>query len=147
MSSKPIPPTSPDPGKPWLAQLAKARSEEELLKACRRYLASLRSSGLEKLPLACRPIPLEDAADLSAYALQLVRYHCDVDDPSPLVQRMAAFFARANMRLAQILREMNDAAAADGILARLGRPRRNDPSTDSTPSSGDPSPGASPDGE
>lgn len=147
MSSTPLPHDSPATGKRWLAQLAKARSEAELLKACRRYLASIRRSGIEHLPLACRPIPIEDATDLSAYALQLVRYRCEVDDPSTLVLRMAAFFVQANVRMAQILRQMNDAAAADSILARIGRPRPDDPSSESPPSSGDASPGASHDSE
>ena len=147
MSSTPPSSTPAGRDQRWFTQLAGARSDSDLLKLCRRYLACIRRSALEGLPLACRPIPLEDATDLSAYALQLVRYRCEVDDPSPLVLRMAAFFVQANVRMAQILRQMNDAAAADSILARIGRPRPDDPSSESPPSSGDASPGASRDSE
>ena len=123
MSSAPPPSAFPPSTRRWLARLAQARTEAQLLRVCHRYLASISRPGLARLPLACRPIPLEDATDLSAYALQLVRYHCEVDDASPLVLRMSAFFAHANVRMAQILRQMNEGAEADSILARVGRDR------------------------
>jgi len=115
-------------GPRWLARIAEAQSEAKLIATCRRFLLSIRPAELARLPLACRPIPLEDAADLSAYALQLVRYHCEVEDAAPLLLRMASFFAHANVRMAKILRRMNDDIAADTILARIGRaPGRPDP--------------------
>jgi hypothetical protein len=121
MSSTPLSPASAGRDKRWFAQLLEARSEDSLLEVCHRYLASIRRSGLHGLPLACRPIPIEDATDLSAYALQLVRYRCDVDDPAPVLLRMSAFFVHANVRMAQILRHMNNTAEADIILSRIGR--------------------------
>lgn len=144
MSSAPLPSASPATGRRWISQLQRARSEAQLLAVCRRFLASIRHSDLARLPLACRPIPIEDAGDLSAYALQLVRFHCEVDDPPPLVLRMAAFFAHANVRMAQILRQMNDAAEADSILAHLGR-QPQDAGPQSPPSSGRSEPSASSD--
>jgi hypothetical protein len=128
MSSTPPSSTPAGRDQRWFTQLAGARSDSDLLKLCRRYLACIRRSALEGLPLACRPIPLEDATDLSAYALQLVRYRCEVENPSPLVLRMSAFFAHANVRMAQILRQMNDAGEADIILARIGAQSSRDPS-------------------
>ncbi len=129
-----LPSSSPAKGNRWLAQLAQSRTEDQLLRTCRRYLSSIRRADIERLPLACRPIPLEDATDLSAYALQLVRYHCEVDDASPLALRMAAFYAHANMRMAQILRQMNDAAEADTILARLGHGPPDERGREASPS-------------
>ena len=112
----------------WLARLDHAKTEAQLLRVCRRYLLSIRPFELARLPLACRPIPLEDAADLSAYALQLVRHHCEVDEPSPLVLRMASFFAHANVCMAKVLRRINDHVEAESILASVGRaPRGPDP--------------------
>jgi len=119
MGSMPL--SSTLPGRRRLAGLAQARSEAQLLEACGRFLRSIPRSDLAHLPLACRPIPIEDATDLSEYALQLVRFRCEVDDSSPLVLHMAAFFAHANVRMAQILWQMNDAAEADTILGRIGR--------------------------
>ena len=135
MSYAPLPSASPATGKRWLAELLHAKSQAELLAVCRRFLTSIRRADLARLPLACRPIPLEDAGDLSAYALQLVRFRCEVDDAPPLMLRMAAFFAHANVRMAQILRQMNDAAEADTILARIGRQRSEEPDPHSSPSS------------
>jgi hypothetical protein len=105
-------------------------------------VGSIRRGELGVLPLACRPIPLEDASDLSAYALQLVRYRCEVDEAAGLVLRLAAFFAHANMRMAQILRHMNDSAEADRILARIGGRSNSD---DSAPESPPTSSGSTPD--
>lgn len=124
---------SPATGSRWMARLAQAKTEAQLIRACRRYLISIRPFELARLPLACRPIPLEDAADLSAYALQLVRYHCEVDDASPLVLRMASFFAHANVCMAKILRRMNDRVEAESILASFGR-APGEPDPDAPPS-------------
>jgi hypothetical protein len=147
MSSRPPNSASPAKGSRWLAQLRQARSEAQLLKVCRRYLGSIRRAEITALPLACRPIPLEDASDLSAYALQLVRYRCEVDEAAELVLRMAAFFAHANMRMAQILRQMNESAEADRILARIGRSSCDDSTPESPPSSGGAAPGMGADSE
>jgi hypothetical protein len=147
MSSRPPGFASPAKGSRWLAQLRQVRSEAQLLKVCRGYLGSIRRAEIAALPLACRPIPLEDASDLSAYALQLVRYRCDVDEATELVLRMAAFFAHANMRMAQILRQMNESAEADRILARIGRPGRDDSAPESPPSAGGATPGMGADSE
>lgn len=123
---------SPVIGPRWFARIAEAQSQASLIRTCRRFLLSLRPADLARLPLACRPIPLEDAADLSAYALQLVRYHCEVEEASPLLLRMASFFAHANVRMAKILRRMNDDVAAETILARIGPPR-GEPDPDAPP--------------
>lgn len=147
MSSRAPSPESPAKGRRWYAQLRDARSEEQLLAVCRRFVASIRRAELAALPLACRPIPLEDASDLSAYALQLVRYRCDVDEAAALVLRMAAFFTHANVRMAQLLRQMNESAEADRILARIGGPRFDDSAPESPPSPGDAGPSAGADPE
>ncbi len=143
MSAAPLPPSSPAKGKRWLSELVQARLDAQLLCVRRRYLSSIRRCDVEALPLACRPIPLEDATDLSAYASQLVRYRCEVDQPSLLVLCMAAFFAHANVRMARILWQMNDAAEADSILAHIGRPHPGNPSSQSPASAGDAGRGAS----
>ena len=147
MSSRAPSSASPATGPRWLAQLRQVRSEAQLLKVCRRYVGSIRRAELAALPLACRPIPLEDASDLSAYALQLVRHRCEVDEAAEPVLRMAAFFAHANMRMAQILRQMNESAEADRILARIGPSRSDDSAPDSPPSSGGATPGVGADSE
>ena len=105
----------------WLARLAAAKTQAEVLGLCRRYLSSMAAADRARLPIACRPIPIEDATDLSAYALQLVRYHCAVEDAPAIVLRMATFFAHANVRMAQLLRPVSNHAVADKILAEPGR--------------------------
>lgn len=93
----------------WQARLDLADTEGDVLEAAREYLSRLSYFEIVRLPDLCRPRKLVDASDIAAYALDLVRHHCDEKDESAeLVHRMAAFFAHANVRLSQILQRTND---------------------------------------
>lgn len=114
--------TLPTIGGRWPARLAQARTEAQVIRVCRAFVFSIPPAELAQLALACRPIPLENAASLSVYALQLVRYYCEADGASPLVLRMASFFAHANVRMARILRRDGDELAARAILGAGDEP-------------------------
>jgi hypothetical protein len=103
-------------GARWPARLAQAKTEAQVIRVCRGFLLSIPPAELAHLALACRPVPLEDAAGLSVYALQLVRHYCESEDTSALVLRMASFFAHANVRMAKILRRGDEALAARTIV-------------------------------
>ena len=93
----------------WRDLLDLATDEADVIGVARDFIASLDPVEVQQLPEACMPRKLFDAADISQYALDLVREHADgFEGAAPLVHRMAAFFAHANMRLSQLLAKTND---------------------------------------
>jgi hypothetical protein len=93
----------------WQELLEVAETEAKVIAIARDYLASLEPMEVARLPEACKPRKLFTAGDVGAYALDLVREHEEeMDDAAPLVHRMAAFFAHANLRLSKILAKAND---------------------------------------
>lgn len=111
----------------WISRLQQARSEREVLELCAARFASLGPGEIEQLPRDCRPVEIEDRADLAVYALALVRRH-NATSPGPeLVASLAQFFALANVRIAQVLRHRHDAREADAWLSRMDRSRSHDP--------------------
>ncbi|HUI98762.1 MAG TPA: hypothetical protein VLY46_00925 [Usitatibacter sp.] len=93
----------------WQELLDVAETEAKVITISRNYLASLEPMEVAHLPERCKPRKLLTSGDVGAYALDLVREHGDeMDDAVPLVHRMAAFFAHANLRLSQILAKAND---------------------------------------
>lgn len=93
----------------WRELIDLASGEGEVIAIARDFLASLDPAEVARLPDACKPRKLLTAGDVGQYALDLVREHADaLQSGSPLVHRMAAFFAQANLRLSQILARTND---------------------------------------
>lgn len=117
----------------WLARLADATTARQLLRLCREYIAALPASEIARLPAACQPARMDDPSDLSAYALELVRHQYD-DADSPLLLRMAEFFANANVRMAFVLQHRNDSADADRLLSSMGLRSGSDRDRGGTPS-------------
>lgn len=100
----------------WQELLDMADSEAKVIAIARDYLASLEPQEVSRLPERCKPRKLFTSGDIGAYALDLVREHGEsMDDAVPLVHRMAAFFAHANIRLSQILAK----AQQDDELRRI----------------------------
>jgi hypothetical protein len=94
----------------WRDLLDLATDEAGVIALSRDFLASLDPAEVMRLPEACMPRKLFNAADIGQYALDLVREHSDgFEGAAPLVHRMAAFFAQANFRLSQLLARNNDA--------------------------------------
>ena len=89
---------------PWLERLGAATSEADVLAACGAYLASL-GTALAALPPECLPRSLASPGELSTYALDLVRRSLAAAPCGELEQRVARFFAFANARMAQVLRD------------------------------------------
>lgn len=93
----------------WHELLEIAETEAKVIAVARDYLASLEPMEVARLPERCKPRKLFTAGDLGAYALDLVREHEEeMGGAAPLVHRMAAFFAQANLRLSRILARAND---------------------------------------
>jgi len=93
----------------WQQLLDVAETDAKVIAIARDFLASLEPREVARLPERCRPRKLFTADDVGAFALDLVREHGEeMDEAAPIVHRMAAFFAHANIRLSHILSKAND---------------------------------------
>jgi hypothetical protein len=87
----------------WQDRVDNAETEEDVLRVARDYLARLDHWEIKLLPKQCAPRKLKGAADLSSYAVDLVRHSYDAaHGTEDFVHRLAAFFTHASMRLAQV---------------------------------------------
>ena len=88
----------------WQHTLDRACSEHEVVMVVRDYVASLDPYEVASLPPHCRPGKFVDAEDITSFAFDVVRYHCDEHEKTrELVHRIAAFFSYASTRLSQIM--------------------------------------------
>ena len=97
----------------WQESLDLARSEPEVVKVVRDYVASLNPSELGLLPAHCRPGKFFSAEDITSFAFDVVRYHCgdDQEQTRELVHKLAAFFSSAATRLSRIMARASDSNA------------------------------------
>jgi hypothetical protein len=90
----------------WAQEIGTADTEHELVAVVHAYVTTWSPAELASIPRHCRPGDIVDGAELADIALRLTREHLDgsrtvVDQL--LLDRMAAFFAQATLRLTQIL--------------------------------------------
>ena len=87
----------------WQERLNQAHTRQDVVRVARDYLVRMTPSEFRRLPEDCRPGKIVDGDDVCNYALALVQCSCS---PANLgdsgLQRLAAFFTRATVRLAQI---------------------------------------------
>lgn len=88
----------------WQGRLNGSTSEDEVVGVARDFVAQFDHADVARLPAECRPCKLVDANDVSNYAFTLVQ-HCTGGDTegAVLVEKLAAFFSHASIRLARIL--------------------------------------------
>lgn len=86
----------------WHGQLDQAERPEAVLNVARDYLAQISPEEVAQLPEDCRPARLVDAEDVAAYAFELARHQASSGGPEVL-NKLAAFFADASMRVSQLL--------------------------------------------
>jgi len=101
--------------KEWLPRIAKARSEEELVRTVREYLDAWEPSEIEKLPPHCRVALVSAGHDISWGAVTLVQ--CELkggmdEETAETVRNMADVFVAAQQRLREILGQRYDPAPA-----------------------------------
>lgn len=90
----------------WNAELHGARDAGTVLQVVRRYLASWTPLEIASLPAECKPWPLREPDDISAFAVHLVHQKCRGDgDRGHLLASLTNFFADASARLVQVLSE------------------------------------------
>ena len=87
----------------WQQRLNEAASRRDVVVVARDYVARMSPPEFARLPEPCRPSKIVDADDVTSYALTLVQCSCAGDKlTDQRLQRMAAFFTRASVRLAQL---------------------------------------------
>ena len=88
----------------WQGRLNNATDPDDVVGIARDFVAQFDHSEVASLPAECRPCKLVDANDVMGYAFTLVQ-HCTGGDTAGaiLVEKLAAFFSHASIRLARLL--------------------------------------------
>ena len=87
----------------WEERIDLCDNEHEVIQVAREFLAMLEPWEVALLPAPCKPPKIFTASDLSEYAFEVVSWERDHSDSSMIVRRMATFFARASIRLSQLV--------------------------------------------
>jgi hypothetical protein len=88
----------------WQERLSGATTEAEVVSVARDYVAQFTPEEIGHLPEPCKPTKIVDGADVSEYALTLMRHHCDDGEGSTTpIHRLSAFFSNASVRLSEVL--------------------------------------------
>lgn len=91
-------------GESWKRRIERAASIDEVVTLIQAYLDSRAASELELLPSECpMPHPV-NAETTEECALRLARFHCH-GDTARIVQRFAAVFTAAAVRLGELRRD------------------------------------------
>lgn len=95
----------------WQGRLNNATGEGEVVGIARDFVAQFDYAQVAGLPAECRPGKLVDANDITVYAFTLAQ-NCTGGDTegAVLVEKLAAFFSHASIRLARILSNPHDSA-------------------------------------
>jgi hypothetical protein len=89
----------------WHADLESAASDDEVLRAARRYIESIGPRDMGTLPERLMPTTLNTCSQIADWALKLVRenLHSNFDGrDAELLRDMGEFFAMASARLASL---------------------------------------------
>lgn len=86
----------------WQQRLDVARTPQEVVDIARDFVATFTAYELYALPEPCRPSTKLFAEDIPHLAFELVRHGCATAETAGTVHRLAAFFAHAAGRLAQL---------------------------------------------
>lgn len=93
----------------WDERLELCDTDHEVVQVARDFLAMLEPWEIALLPAPCKPPKLLTALDVAEYAFEVVCWERDHSDSSLLVSKIAAFFARASIRLTHLaMRGAND---------------------------------------
>ena len=113
MPSLPFPPSVDSTGGlTWPERLDECASVAEVLDVVRVFMARFDPAEIAALPPGCRPGKIVDADDVSALAVDLMRHTCREAEPRELLHKLAAVFAQASGRIAELSARSNDAEEA-----------------------------------
>lgn len=83
----------------WRELLAGCRATQQVVTLSNEYISKVPSEELLHLPEECKPRFFRNAADLSAYAVDLKMCRCRDLRETQVVEKLAAFFQDASQRL------------------------------------------------
>jgi hypothetical protein len=113
MPSLPFPPNSEcTGGLTWPERLDECASVADVVDVVRVFMARFDPDEIASLPPGCRPGKIVDADDVSALAVDLMRQTCRDGEPRELLHKLAAVFAHASGRIAELSNRSNDAEEA-----------------------------------
>ena len=96
----------------WQGRLNEASTPDDVVHVARDFLARWSPAELSALPAECMPGKIVDDEDIGRYALMLVQGSCAGDRLADgALQRMASFFTRASLRLAQITAQATEVSS------------------------------------
>jgi len=91
--------------KTWISLISAADAPEDMAEITRKFVTRLEKSQAETLPRSCRPPErLASLGELRTYASRLVSFHSK-EANTAAVYWIAAYFATAAVRLAEILQD------------------------------------------
>ncbi len=91
--------------KTWISRVSHAESADDVLAITRKFVTRLPSPQAEALPRSCLPPErIDSIAQLREYASRLVTFHTR-EANTAAVYWIAAYFATAAVRLAEILKD------------------------------------------
>jgi hypothetical protein len=96
----------------WPERLDECASVKDVLDVVRVFMARFCPREIASLPPECRPGKIVDADDVSRLAFDLVRNTCRDGEPRELLHKLAAVFAHASARIAELTARSNDAEEA-----------------------------------
>ena len=89
----------------WITRVAHAQSADDLFETTRRFVSLVSAPGVAPVPRSCRPPERLDSIEkLCEYATALVSFHTK-EANTAAVYWIAAYFATAVVRLAEILQD------------------------------------------
>jgi hypothetical protein len=98
----------------WQGLLATCATEAEVVAVARDFLATISPCEAARLPETLRPRRMLDANDITTYAFDLVRGDAGDDGGTQrALHRLAHFFSRASIRLAEIMSGASSPRASD----------------------------------
>lgn len=88
----------------WIHRIDSATCVDDVMCVTREFVASLDYTALARLPVICVPPQLlQCQEDIVAYAYDVLRLRDETAaDSAPLLERIAAVFARASVRISQL---------------------------------------------
>lgn len=98
--------TSPGLPTTWAALLHRARTEADVVRVVREFVAQVSPEEFARLPEAFRPGRFRDAQDISDFALVVKLHHLaphETGQEPGLEARIATFFAAAAERVAEVI--------------------------------------------
>jgi len=86
----------------WQGRLNEAPTREAVVGVAQEFVSILGDTESDQLPPDCRPGPMEDAQQVTVFALMLAHRHDGDPKAAPALHRVTTFFTRAALRIYQI---------------------------------------------